>query len=62
MTFLWQRDGSLMKDESNDGVKFLCHNSKDNTFKQRIVYSDKIWKCWYKVIVFIKLEQKDTLN
>jgi hypothetical protein len=31
--FLWQRDDSLRKDESNDGVKFLCHNSKDNPFK-----------------------------
>jgi hypothetical protein len=30
--FLWQRDDSLRKDESNDGVKFLCYNSKDNPF------------------------------
>jgi hypothetical protein len=30
--FLWQRDDSLRRDESNDGVKFLCHNSKDNPF------------------------------
>ncbi len=60
--FLWQRGDSLRKDESNDRVKFLCHNSKDNPFKPRIVYSDKICKCWYKVIVFIKFEQKDTLN
>jgi hypothetical protein len=38
--FLWQCDDSLKKDESNDGVKFLCHNSKDKPFNHEYWNSD----------------------